>query len=81
MPSLLVLASSGAAVPIPVALMVPFVLLLLLIAAMPLAPHGVKGIWEKYYPHISIGLGLFVAAWFLWGIEGGPATVAHTALE
>ena len=75
------LANLGAAGTIPAALIAPFGLLLLLIAVMPLTPHAVKHLWEKYYPHIAIGLGLFVAAWFLLKIPGGAATVEHTTLE
>ncbi len=81
MPPFLVLASSGVAASIPSALLAPFVLLLLLIAAMPLAPQGIKGLWERYHPLVSVGLGLFVAAWFWRSIEGGPDLVAHTVLE
>ncbi|MBC8011704.1 MAG: sodium:proton antiporter [Burkholderiales bacterium] len=72
---------SGVAASIPAPLLAPFALLLLLIAVMPLSPAGVKHLWEKYYPHIAIGLGLFTAAWFALKIPGGGADVAHTALE
>lgn len=72
---------SGVAASIPAPLLAPFALLLLLIAVMPLSPAGVKHLWEKYYPHVAIGLGLFTAAWFVLKIPGGGADVAHTALE
>lgn len=81
MSSTLLLASAGGPASVPVLLILPFALLLLLIAVMPLSPHGVKHLWEKYYPHVSIGLGLLVAAWYFFGIESGAATVGHTALE
>ena len=41
-------------------LIVPFVLLLLLIAVMPLASARWKHRWEKLYPYVSIGLALAV---------------------
>jgi Na+/H+ antiporter NhaD/arsenite permease-like protein len=75
------IASIGGVASIPPVLIIPFALLLLLIAVMPLTPHGVKHLWEKYYAHIAIGLGAVVAAWFLLKIPGGGHTVQHTALE
>jgi Na+/H+ antiporter NhaD/arsenite permease-like protein len=66
---------------IPPALILPFGLLLLLIAVMPLTPHGAKHLWEKFYAHIAIGLGVIVAAFFFLKIPGGGHTVEHTALE
>lgn len=74
-------ANLGGSVSIPPALILPFGLLLLLIAIMPLAPHGVKHLWEKFYAHIAIGLGVAVAAFFYLKIPGGGHTVQHTALE
>lgn len=71
-------ASSGT---IPLWLLSPFALLLLLIAVMPLTPHGVKHLWEKYYAHISVGLGLVVALFFFLKIPHGGHVVAHTAIE
>jgi Na+/H+ antiporter NhaD/arsenite permease-like protein len=81
MSSLLIIANADGAASIPPALIVPFALLLLLIAVMPLTSHGVKHFWEKYYAHIAIGLGAIVAAWFFLQIPGGAHTVKHTALE
>jgi Na+/H+ antiporter NhaD/arsenite permease-like protein len=81
MSSSLFLASFGNAGAIPAALILPFGLLLLLIAVMPLSPHAIKHLWEKYYAHISLALGLFVTAWFLLNIPGGASTVQHTVLE
>lgn len=66
---------------IPPALILPFGLLLLLIAVMPLTSHGIKHLWEKFYAHIAIGLGLLVAVFFYLKIPGGGHTVEHTALE
>jgi Na+/H+ antiporter NhaD/arsenite permease-like protein len=51
--------------PVHPALILPFAFLLLLIAAMPLTPPRVKQIWEHYYPHIAISLGLAITAWYL----------------
>ncbi len=76
-PSGLVPAS---AVSVPAWAMLPFVLLLALIAVMPLAARRVKHFWEHYYPHIAIGLGLAVAAYFVLGLSAGAAVV-HTLHE
>ena len=47
-------------------MVLPFCLLLLLIAAAPLAiPH----FWEKYYAHTAVGLGLFTAAHYLFALR------------
>ena len=46
----------------------PFVLLLLLIAAMPLSPPRVHHLWERLYPAVAIGLGLLVAAVVVYGM-------------
>src|SRR5262245_4173933 len=66
---------------IPLWLVGPFVLLLLLIAIMPLAPPRLKHFWEAYYPHLAIGLGLLVVLHYWVRIPGGGAIVAHTAHE
>ena len=43
-------------------MILPFVLLLLSIAVVPfIDSHR----WERCYPHVSLGLGLFVFAWYL----------------
>lgn len=53
---------------------IPFALLLALIAVMPLTPHKIKAFWERYYPHISICLGVLVSAFYgLWMPHGGNA--------
>lgn len=59
----------------------PFVLLLILIAVMPLTPHRAKEIWEKYYPHISIALGVIVAALYGLFIPHGGEAVWHSFKE
>lgn len=78
----LLLASAGAnAGNIPLWLVTPFALLLLLIAVMPLTPHRVKHLWEHYYPHIAIGLGLAVIAYYFARVPAGPTVVSHTLIE
>jgi Na+/H+ antiporter NhaD/arsenite permease-like protein len=80
MPDFFPLASaSGAAIPL--ALSIPFVLLLMLIAVMPLMVAGVKHWWERRYPFVAIGLGLLVAVYYLLRIPGGGETLAHTLEE
>src|SRR5687767_11837490 len=66
---------------IPLWLIAPFGLLLLLIATMPLTPPRVKHVWEHYYPHIAIGLGLLVAIYYLARIPGGGGILVHTMHE
>lgn len=77
-PTVLAVASAAA---VPVWLLSPFALLLALIAAMPVSPERIKRVWEKYYAHISAGLGCATAAWFLIKIPAGGEVVTHTALE
>lgn len=66
---------------IPLWMIGPFVLLLLLIATMPLAPHGLKHFWEKRYPWIAAGLGLAVVVYYLLRVEHGGAVVGHSLHE
>jgi len=63
------------------ALIIPFGLLLLLIATMPLAPAKVKHLWEHYYPHVALGLGLLVAAFYWFRIPSGSLVIGHTLHE
>ena len=76
---LLFAAATGA--DIPLWLIIPFGLLLLLIATMPLTPPRVKHVWEHYYPHISIALGAAVAAYYVMRIPGGTIVLRHTMHE
>jgi len=78
-PALASLAASG--VEIPLWLVTPFALLLLLIAVMPFTAPRVKHFWEHYYPHVSIGLGLLVIAFYYFRIPAGESTIAHTLHE
>ncbi|HVU34870.1 MAG TPA: sodium:proton antiporter [Opitutaceae bacterium] len=63
---------------IPAVLLVPFALLLLLIAVMPLAAPSIKRYWDGYYAHVSLGLGALVAAYYLWRIPEGGTAVLQT---
>jgi Na+/H+ antiporter NhaD/arsenite permease-like protein len=76
--SLLAAATGSSIHPI---LIIPFGLLLLLIAVMPLTPPRVKHFWEHYYPHVAVGLGLVVVAWYLLRVASGGTVVVHTLHE
>ncbi len=76
-----VLFASVVPAEIPSAMIIPFGLLLLLIAVMPLSPEKVKYQWEHYYPHVSLGLGLLVAAYYLTQVPAGGTTILHTVHE
>ncbi len=75
------LLATGVATPIPLWLTAPFGLLLLLIAVMPLTGARAKHLWEHYYPHAAIGLGLLVIGYYLLRIPQGGAIVHHTLAE
>lgn len=66
---------------IPPALIVPFGLLLGLIALMPLSPAKVKHLWEQWYPLVAVTLGAFVAAVYGLRIPGGTQVIGHTLHE
>jgi Na+/H+ antiporter NhaD/arsenite permease-like protein len=66
---------------IPPVLLVPFALLLLLIATMPLTPPRIKHLWEHYYPHVAIGLGAIVGAYYVLRVPEGGHLLAHTMHE
>ncbi len=65
----------------PLSWVIPFGLLLLLIATMPLTPHGLKHLWEKYYPLVSIALGALVVGHYLLQVPHGAHEVAKTMEE
>jgi Na+/H+ antiporter NhaD/arsenite permease-like protein len=65
----------------PLWLTIPFALLLILIAVMPLSPAPIKHFWERYYAHAAIALGLAVAGYFVLRLPDGAAAVLHTARE
>ncbi len=73
--------ASSAGVPIPPWLILPFALLLLLIAVMPLAAPRLRHLWEHYYPQVAIGLGLLVAGYYVLRIPAGTTVLLHTAHE
>ena len=75
------LAAATGGMTVPLWLIVPFALLLLLIAVMPLTPARAKHMWEHYYPQIAIGLGLVVAIYYVLRIPAGAAILAHTMHE
>jgi Na+/H+ antiporter NhaD/arsenite permease-like protein len=73
---IVLLASTGATgIDIPLWLTAPFALLLLLIAVMPLTPPRVKHLWDRYYMPTAVGLGLAVAAYYLWHADGETVLV------
>ena len=66
---------------IPLAMILPFGLLLLLIAVMPLTPGRVKQAWERFYPHVAVSLGAGVVIFYLLRVPGGGEVVVHTGRE
>ncbi len=69
------------AVNTPLWMVLPFGLLLLLIAVMPLSPARIKHLWEKYYAVVAVGLGALVVIYYLFFMPGGGATALHTGRE
>jgi Na+/H+ antiporter NhaD/arsenite permease-like protein len=65
----------------PLWLTAPFALLLILIAVMPLSPPRSKHLWERYYAHTAIALGLIVVGYFVLRLPDGTAAVLHTGRE
>lgn len=58
-------------------MVLPFVVLLLCIALMPLlAAH----FWEHHYPKVAVGLGLITAAYYIFGLHHSGA-VMHSMTE
>ncbi|OZC02891.1 sodium:proton antiporter [Rubricoccus marinus] len=63
--------------PPPIWLVIPFVVLLLMIATGPLFyPH----FWHHHYPKVAIALGAIVAAYYLIGM-GEVTPIEHAAME
>lgn len=79
--SLAAVEAPGLSGHVPGGLTFPFVLLLVLIAVMPLSPHGIKQYWDRYYAYVAIGLGLLVAGFYLQFVPGGGQIVLHTASD
>lgn len=62
----------------PVWLVIPFVLLLLMIATGPLFYHR---FWEHNYPRVSLGLASFVAVYYGFMMDHGWHVLEHTLEE
>jgi Na+/H+ antiporter NhaD/arsenite permease-like protein len=62
----------------PVWIVIPFVLLLLMIATGPLF---FRHFWERHYPKVSIGLGVLVAFYYGLLMDGGVQVLWHTLQE
>ena len=72
---------AAATAEIPLVLLVPFGLLLLLIAVMPLTPARAHHWWEHNYPHVSLGLAVLVGGYYLLQVPAGGLTLTHTLHE
>ena len=77
----MILAQSNAAAALPAWMLLPFALLLALIAVMPLARARVKTWWEHNYWLVALALGGAVVAYYLGRVDGGSARVLHSAHE
>ena len=78
LPSFTALAGEEESVPPVNPLMIlPFIILLLAVAV---APFVSRHWWEKYYPHVSIGLGLITVGYYLIGLHH-PVRMLHAAME
>src|SRR5476649_1544658 len=70
-----------ALVEVPPWLVLPFALLLLLIAVMPLSSARVKTWWEHNYGRVAIALAAAVAVYYLVLVPDGAARFGHTMRE
>ena len=75
------IASSGKYEAVQLWMSIPFVLLLALIAVMPLTGKKWKHRWERFYPVVSLVLGLAVAAYYIPLVPGGAGDVWHSLKE
>lgn len=75
---LLAVSSDG---PIHPLLIIPFALLLVLIAVMPLSGEKGRHFWERFHPLVAGVLGAFVAGWYLLRREHGSHMITHTLHE
>ncbi|MEO6001577.1 MAG: sodium:proton antiporter [Opitutus sp.] len=66
---------------IPGWLIIPFAMLLLLIATAPLSPPRFKHWWEHNFYYVSLGLAALVAAYYLTMVAGGRTVLLHSASE
>lgn len=71
-------ASALSAQPLSVWLIMPFIILLIMIATGPLLFHR---FWERHYPKVSIGLGFSVACYYGFLMEHGLHVLEHTLEE
>lgn len=62
----------------PVWMVVPFVILLLMIATGPLFYHH---FWEHHYPKVAVGLGAIVAVFYGFFMDHGTHALLHTLEE
>jgi len=62
-------------------LTLPFALLLLLIAIMPLSSDRAKAWWEHNYPRVTLGLAALIAVIYFAFVDGGGPRFAHTVRE
>ncbi len=62
----------------PVWMVIPFIILLLMIATGPLFYHHV---WEHHYPKIAVGLGAVVACFYGFFMDHGTHVLLHTLEE
>lgn len=60
---------------------IPFVLLLVLIAVMPLTGARLKHFWERRYPVVAIGLGVIVSIYYIALVPGGAGDIWHSVKE
>lgn len=66
---------------IPPVLLVPFGLLLLSIAVMPLTTPRLKHWWEQNYPFVSLALAALVGVYYVVVVPSGGATLSHSLHE
>ena len=52
----------------------------LLLLAIAIIPFINRHWWERYYPHVSVGLGLVVVVYYIAG-PGNPVRVLHAGIE
>ncbi|WP_294347972.1 sodium:proton antiporter [Prosthecochloris sp.] len=62
----------------PVWMVIPFVILLLMIATGPLFYHH---FWEHHYPKVAVGLGAIVAVFYGFFMDHGTHALLHTLEE
>ncbi len=63
---------------VPALLVLPFALLLALIAAAPLSPPRLKHWWDRSYPIVALGAGAIVVLYYLLEVPAGGWSVLAT---